>query len=86
MTKSKENPVPESSQTIQAARCSFVVERLLMVQWVIGLIPHERPKGYGMCYPVCGMMHINELLLLIQKSNPCSGGIRFPLSELSFTI
>ena len=27
-------------------------------------------KGHGMCYPVCGMVHITELLLLIGKSNP----------------
>ena len=39
-----------------------------------------------MCYPVCGMMHIKELLLIIEKSGPC-GGSRFPLSvsEWSFT-
>ena len=36
-------------------------------------------KGCGMCYPVCGMMHIKEPLLLIGKSSPC-GGSRFPLS------
>ena len=28
-------------------------------------------KGCGMCYPVCGMMHIKEPLLLIGKSSPC---------------
>ena len=44
-------------------------------------------KGCGMCYPVCGMMHVKEPLLLIGKSNPC-GGSEFPLSlsEWSFTI
>ena len=44
-------------------------------------------KGRGMCYPVCGMMHIKEPLLLIGKSRPC-GGSGFPLSlyEWSFTI
>ena len=26
-------------------------------------------KGRGMCYPVCGMMHIKEPLLLIEKSS-----------------
>ena len=26
-------------------------------------------KGHGMCYPVCGMVHIKEPLLLIRKSN-----------------
>ena len=36
---------------------------------------------------LCGMVHIKEPLLLIEKSNPC-GGSRFPLSlsEWSFTI
>ena len=28
-------------------------------------------KGRGMCYPVCGMMHIKEPLLLIDKSSLC---------------
>ena len=44
-------------------------------------------KGHGMYYPVCGMMHIKEPLLLIGKSSPC-GGSRFSLSlsEWSFTI
>ena len=67
-----------------------------MVQWVVGLILHgEEPielfvvpvsspqlcnKGRGMCYPVCGMVHIKELLLLIGKSSPC-GTSRFPLSH-----
>ena len=26
-------------------------------------------KGRGMCYPVCGMVHIKEPLLLIEKSS-----------------
>ena len=34
-------------------------------------------KGHGMYYPVCGMMHIKEPLLLIGKSSPC-GGSGFP--------
>ena len=44
-------------------------------------------KGCGMCYPVCGMVHIKEPLLLIEKSSPC-GTSRFPLSlsEWCFTI
>ena len=33
-------------------------------------------KGHGMCYSVCGMMHIKDPLLLIRKSSPCE----FPLS------
>ena len=38
-----------------------------------------------MCYPVYGMVHIKEPLLLIENSIPCSGGSGFSLSsEWSF--
>ena len=30
-------------------------------------------KDRGMCYPVCGMVHIKEPLLLIGMSSPCGG-------------
>ena len=44
-------------------------------------------KASGMCYPVCGMVHIKEPLLLIGKSGPCGGsGFPFSLSEWSLTI
>ena len=44
-------------------------------------------KGHGMCYPVCGMVHTKEPLLLIRKSSPCgSSGFPLSLSEWSFTI
>ena len=44
-------------------------------------------KGRGMCYPVCGMVHIKEPLLLIGKSSPCGGsGFPLSLSEWYFTI
>ena len=44
-------------------------------------------KGRGMCYPVCGMMHIKEPLLLLGKSSPYGGsGFHLLLSELSLTI
>ena len=40
-----------------------------------------------MCYPVCGMVHIKEQLLLIGKSSLCGGsGFPFSLSEWSLTI
>ena len=58
-----------------------------MVRWVVGSILHVvnplsyfsfQPvlhdwcnKGRGMCYPVCGMVHIKEPLLLIVKSSVC---------------
>ena len=44
-------------------------------------------KGRGMCYPVCGMVHIKEPLLLIGKSSLCGGsGFPFSLSEWCLTI
>ena len=44
-------------------------------------------KDRGMCYPVCGMVHIKELLLLTGKSSLCGGsGFPFSLSEWSLTI
>ena len=44
-------------------------------------------KGCGMSYPVCGMVHIKEPLLLINK-NSLYGSSRFPfsLSEWSLTM
>ena len=74
-----------------------------MVRWVVGSILHGvdtvnyfsfQPvlhdcfnKGRGMYYPVCGMMHIKEPLLLIRKSSLCGGsGFPFSQSEWSFTI
>ena len=44
-------------------------------------------KGRGMCYPVCGMMHIKESLLLIGKSSSCSGSgflSRYPSGPLLY--
>ena len=74
-----------------------------MVRWVLGSILHGvdplsyfsfQPvlpdwcnKGRGMCYPVCGMVHIKEPLLLINKSSLYGGsGFPFSLSEWSLTI
>ena len=61
-----------------------------MVPWVVISILHEvdplsyfsfQPvlldwdnKGRGMCYPVCGMMHITELLLLIGTAYVAAAG------------
>ena len=39
-----------------------------------------------MYYPVCGIVHIADSLLLIGKSSPCIGGSRFSLPEWSLTI
>ena len=38
------------------------------------------PLSHGVCFPVCGMVHIKEPMLLIGKSGLCSGGSGFPLS------
>ena len=74
-----------------------------MVRWVVGSILHGLDpvsyfsfqtvindwfnKDHGMYYPVCGMVHIKEPLLLIGKSDPYGGiGIPLSLSEWSFTI
>ena len=82
---------------------SSEVECSLMVRWVVGSILHGvdplsyfsfQPvlhdwcnKGRGMCYPVCGMVHIKEPLLSIDKSSLCGGsGFPFSLSEWSLTI
>ena len=82
---------------------SSEVERSLMVRWVVGSILHEvDPLSYfsfqpvlhdwcnkdrGMCYPVCGMVHIKEPLLLIDKSSLCGdSGFPLSLSEWSLTI
>ena len=55
------------------------------------LVPASAPlwcnKGRAMYYPVCGMMHIKEPLLLIEKSSLCGGsGFPLSLSEWFFTI
>ena len=81
-----------------------VLNRSLMVRWAVRSILHGvdplsyfsfQPvlhdwcnKGRGMCYPVCGMVHIKEEpLLLIEKISPCGGsGFNLSLSEWTFTI
>ena len=96
-------PYVVESIVVRGAGRSSEVERSLMVRWVVGSILHGvdplsyfsfQPvlhdwcnKGCGMCYPVCGMVHIKEPLLLIDKSSPCGGsGFPFSLSEWSLTI
>ena len=91
------------STTLVGAGRSSEVERSLMVRWVVGLILHGvdplsyfsfQPvlhdwcnKGRGMCSPVCGMVHIKEPLLLIDKSSLCGGsGFPFSLSKWALTI
>ena len=69
---------------LTGARCSSMVACLLIVRCIIGLILHGGPlsyfsfqpilhdwikKGYGMCHPVYGMVHIKDPWLLIKKSS-----------------
>ena len=35
-----------------------------------------------MCYPVCGMVHIKDTLLLIEKSSPCGGRGSFTICPM----
>ena len=101
--KMSRTKVAKNHETFMGAGRSSEVERSLMVRWVVGSILHgvdplsyfsfqpvlhERcNKGRGMCYPVCGIMHIKEPLLVIGQSSLCDGS-GFPLSrsEWSFTI
>ena len=39
-----------------------------------------------MYYPVCGMVHIKDILLLIKKSSPCSSCSGFPLILFNDTL
>ena len=68
----------------------FHVANLPLIRYSLSFKPvlHDWcNKGNGMCYSVCGMMHIKEPLLLIGKSSPCGGsGFPISLSEWFFTI
>ena len=66
---------------------SFMVDP--MSYFSFQLVFHDwRNKGLRMYYLVYGMVHLKDLLLIIGKSSPCSGGsgFSFSLSELSFII
>ena len=99
---------PNDFLNVPGAGRSSEVERSLMVRWVVGSILHGvdplsyfsfQPvlhdwcnKGRGMCYPVCGMVHIKEPLLLIDKSSLCGDSgvsfltIRMVLNHMSDAI
>ena len=86
----------------QGAGRSSEVERSLMVRWVVGSILHGvdplnyftfQPvlhdwcnKGRGMCYPVCGMVHIKEHLLLMWRQRVSLLTIRMVLNHISDAI
>ena len=63
-----------------------------MVQWIVRLMPHGDAtevvtfqsvrhnwcnRGHGMWYPVCGIVHVKDPLLLIIKSAYKEGSMRF---------
>ena len=65
----------------------LIVHGLLFLSSSNASFYHPSHKGCGMCYPVCGMVHIIEPLLVIGKSSLCGiTGIPLSLSEWSFTI
>ena len=68
---------------IQSVLCSVLCNQYFSMS----VLHNWCNKGRGMCYPVCGMVHIKEPLLLIGKSSPCGGsGFPLSLSQWSFTI
>ena len=55
--------------------------KLKILNCIIGYKHEWYNKACSMCYPVCGMVHIKEPLLLIGNSSPCgSSGFPFSLS------
>ena len=74
------------------ARSNFVLEHLLIVLWVVvDLLSYFSfqsmfNKGCGMCYPDCEMVHIKDSLLIIKKSSPCNGTVRFFSHCLSYPL
>ena len=69
-----------------------MVERPLVVRWIADRFLMVDPLNYfsfqpvlhnwcnkdrGMSYPVCGMVHIKELLVLIENSSPSYGSSEF---------
>ena len=65
-----------SDQSLMLEPLSYFSFQPVLHNWCI--------KGSGMCYPVCGVVHIKGL---IRKSSPCgSNGFPLLLSEQSFTI
>ena len=84
--------VSNSASALKDSWCDGSLDRSFMVDplsyFSFQPVLHDLcNKGRGMCYPLCGMVHIEEPLLLIGKSSPCGGsGFPLSLSEWSFTI
>ena len=75
------------SYTQKTKTLSFFILNLLSYFLFQPVLHDWCNKGCGMCYPVCGMVHIKEPMLLIGKSSLCGGsGFPLSLSEWSLTI
>ena len=72
------NPIIDFSHWKGEARCTSVVRAFAHGAILHGVNPLSyfsfQPvlhdwcnKGHGMCYPVCGMVHIKEPLLLMER-------------------
>ena len=86
---SKYSCIPSKKVHIGVCLLNWVVfKKCFYVSFSFQPVPHDWcNKGCGMCYPVYGMVHTKEPLLLIGKSSPCGGsGFPLSLSEWSFTI
>ena len=60
------------SNTILCSSCNGSSDRSFMNNFFSQPVLHDWcNRGRGMCYRVCGMIHIKEPLLLIGKSSPC---------------
>ena len=68
------------------ARCSSVVRAFAHEVSPFSYFSFWCNKGCGMCYPVCGMVHIKEPLLLIGTSSHVAAAGFLSLSEWYFTI
>ena len=86
------SPNTNSIAVTHGARCRSVVRAFAhgatgrridpswWTHWAISRFSQCSTNDRDMCYPVCGMVHIKEPLLLIGNSSPFSGGSEFPLS------
>ena len=76
------------AEKVHAWSCTMMLKRNPLSYFSFQPVLHDWcNKGRGMCYPVCGMVHIKEPLLLIGKSSLCGeSGFPFSLSEWSLTI
>ena len=61
----------------------LVFYEFVCVVFVVFPIPTDVHKGSVMYYPVYGMVHLKDILLLIENNSPRSCGSGFPISLYS---